>query len=144
MINLLERRTNITCGSLNKAGMAELAEIFSHELSAMGFDIDPLPSRRIEIPSCPSSDYSIDLADHVLSCKSGNSKRLLLMGHLDTVFPPDSPFQSYRRGGNRVPKPSVVVMEGGLMVMQYALKELDARGMLEDMAVNYRSLSFRR
>ena len=137
MINLLERRTNIICGSLNKAGMAELAEIFSHEFSAMGFDIDPLPGRRIDMPSCPSSDYSIDLADHVLSCESGNCKRLLLMGHLDIVFPPDSPFQSHRRGGDRVPEPSVVDMEGGLMVMLCALKGLDARGLLEDMAVNY-------
>ena len=34
MINLLERRTDFACGSLNKAGMAELVEIFSHELSA--------------------------------------------------------------------------------------------------------------
>ena len=137
MINLLERRTNMICGSLNKAGMAELAEIFSHEFSAMGLDIDPLPGRRIDMPSCHSSDYNIDLADHVLSCESGNGKRLLLMGHLDTVFPPDSPFQSYRRGGDRVPKPSVVDMEGGLMVTLYALKGLDATGLLEDMAVNY-------
>ena len=137
MINLLERRTDFACGSLNKAGMAELAEIFSHEFSTMGLDIDPLPGRRINIPGCPSSDYSIALADHVLSCESGNGKRLLLVDHLDTVFPPDSPFQSYRRGGDRVPKPSVVDMEGGLMVRLYALKGLDARGLLEDMAVNY-------
>ena len=137
MINLLERRTNIICGSLNKAGMAELAEIFSHEFSAMGFDIDPLPGRRIDMPSCPSSDYSIDLADHVLSCESSNGKRLLLMGHLDTVFPPDGPFQSYRRGGDRVPKLSLGDMEGGLMVTLDALKGLDARGLLEDMALNY-------
>ena len=128
MINLLEWRTNIICGSLDKPGMAKLAEIFSHEFSSIGFDIDPLPSRRIDMPSCPSSDYGIDLADHVLSCESGNGKRLLLMGHLDTVFPPDSPFQSYRRGGDRVPKPSVADMEGGLMVMLYALKGPAARG----------------
>ena len=88
MINLLERRTNITSGSLIKAGITELAKIFSHEFSAMGFDTDPLPGRRIDMPSCPSSDYSIDLADHVLSCESGNGKRLLLVGHLGTVFLP--------------------------------------------------------
>ena len=128
MINLLERRTNITRRSLNTAGMAELAEIFSHELSTVGFDIDPLPGRRIDMPSCPSGDYSIDLADHVLSCESGNGKRLLLVGHLGTVFPPDITFQSYRRGGDRVPKPSVADMEGGLMVMRYALKGRNARG----------------
>ena len=136
MINLLERRTNITSGSLNKAGMAELDEIISHELSVMGFNIDTLPGGRIDMPSCPGSDYSVDIADHVLSSKSGNGKRLLLMGHLDTVFPPDSPFQSYRRGGDRVLGPSEADMKGGLMAMQYTHKALDARGLLEDMAVN--------
>ena len=103
MINLLERRTNITSGSLKKAGITELAKIFSNEISAMGFDIDTLPGGQIDMPSCPGSDHSIDLADHVLSSKSGNGKRLLLMGHLNTVFPPYSPFQSYRRRGDRLP-----------------------------------------
>ena len=46
MANLLKRRTNITSGSHNKAGMAEFAEIFSHELIAMGFDIYTLPGAR--------------------------------------------------------------------------------------------------
>ncbi len=88
------------------------------------------------MPSCPGSDHSIDLANHVLSSKSGNGKRLLLMGHLNTVFPPYSPFQSYRRRGDRVPAPSVADKKGGLMVMLHALKALDARGLLEDMAVD--------
>ena len=74
------------------------------------------------MPSCPGSDYSLDLADHVLAYQSGSGKRLLTVGHLDTVFPPDRPFQSYRRGGDRV-------------VMLYALKALDAKGLLEDMTV---------
>ena len=69
MINLLERRTNITSGSLTKAGMTELAKIFSHEFSTMGFDIDTLPGGQIDLTSCPGSDHSIDLADHVLSYK---------------------------------------------------------------------------
>ena len=60
----------------------------------------------------------------------------MLMGHLDTVCPPDSPFQSYRRGGDRVPGPGVADMKGGLVVMLDALKAPDARGLLEDMAVN--------
>ena len=117
--------------------MAELAEIFSHELSATGFDIDTLPGGRIEMPSRPGSDYSIDLTDHVFPSKSGNGKRLLLMGYLDSVFPPDSPFQNYRRRGDRVPGPSVADMKCGLMVMLYVHKALDARGLLADMAITY-------
>ncbi len=101
----------------------------------MGFDIDALPGGRIDMPSCPGSDYSLDLADHVLAYQSGSGKRLLLVGHLDTVFPPDRPFQSYRRGGDRVSDPGATDMQGGQVVMLNALKALDAKGLLEDMTV---------
>jgi len=80
----------------------------------MGLDIDTLPGGRIDMPSCPGSDYSLDL---------------------DTVFPPDRPFQSYRRGGDRVSGPGVTNMQGGQVVMLNALKALDAKGLLEDMTV---------
>ena len=122
MINLLERRTNIICGSLNKAGMAEVAKVFRHEFSAVGFAIDTLPGGRIHMLSCPGSDHSIDLADHALSYKSSNGKRLLLMGHLYTALPPYSPFQSYRRGSDRVPGPGVADKKDGQTVMQHALR----------------------
>lgn len=87
------------------------------------------------MPSCPGSDYSLDPADHVLAYQSGSGKRLLLVGHLDTVFPPDRPFQSYRRGGDRVSGPGATDMQGGQVVMLNALKALDAKGLLEDMTV---------
>ena len=102
----------------------------------MGFDIDTLPGGQIDIPSCPGSDRKRDLADHVLSVKSGNGKRLLLMGHLNTVFPSYSPFQNYRRRGDRVPASLCGNKKGGLMDNAYALKALDARQLLEDMAVD--------
>jgi glutamate carboxypeptidase len=136
MIALLERITNINTGSLNKAGMAELAEIFSTELRGLGFNVDALPGGLIEMPSCPGTNYDIDLADHVLASKPGNGTRLLLMGHLDTVFRFDSPFQSYRQDGDRVFGPGVADMKGGLVVMLYALKALHAQGLLQDMDIS--------
>ena len=87
------------------------------------------------MPSCPGSDYSLDPADHVLAYQSGSGKRLLLVGHLDNVFPPDRPFRSYRRGGDRVSYPGATDMQGGQVVMLNALKALDAKGLLEDMTV---------
>ena len=136
MIALLERITNINTGSLNKAGMAELAEIFSTELRGLGFNVDALPGGLIEMPSCPGTNYDIDLADHLLASKPGNGTRLLLMGHLDTVFRFDSPFQSYRQDGDRVFGPGVADMKGGLVVMLYALKALHAQGLLQDMDIS--------
>lgn len=131
MLDMLERLTNINSGSLNKAGVDEIAAIFSRELRELGFSISTLPGDVIEMPSCPGSDYTIDVADHVLATRPGNSARLLLMGHLDTVFPPDSPFQEFRREGDTMYGPGVADMKGGLVVMLYALKALHEFGALD-------------
>ncbi len=145
MLALLERITTINSGSLNKAGVNELATIFSDELRQLGFQISTLAGDVIEMPGCPGSDYKIDVADHVLASHSGSEDegegegeggtRLLLMGHLDTVFPPDSPFQEFSRVGDTMYGPGVSDMKGGLVVMLYALKALDEFGNLQDKAI---------
>ncbi len=135
MVNLLEQLTITNSGSMNKAGVGEIADFFSAELHQLGFGVSTLPGERIEMPSCPGSDYSIDVADHLLATKPGNGARLLIMGHMDTVFPPFAPFQDFRRDGDTVFGPGVADMKGGLVIMLYALKALDAAGYLEDMAI---------
>lgn len=135
MVDLLEQLTVTNSGSMNKAGVGEIAAFFSAELRQLGFGVTTLPGERIEMPSCPGSDYSIDVADHLLATKPGNGTRLLLMGHMDTVFPPFAPFQDFRRDGDTVYGPGVADMKGGLVVMLYALKALDEAGELEDMAI---------
>ena len=52
------------------------------------------------------------------------------MGHIDTVFPPDSPFQAFRRERDTVYGPGVADMKGGLVVMLHALKALTERAAL--------------
>lgn len=136
MIDVLEQLTNINSGSLNKAGVDEIARFFSAELRELGFSISTLPGDVIEMPSCPGSNYSIDVADHVLATRSGSSSRLLLMGHMDTVFPPDSPFHEFRREGDTMYGPGVADMKGGLVVMLYALKALHEAGELDDLSIS--------
>ncbi len=132
MLELLERFTNINSGSLNKAGVDEIGRILSQELVSLGFATQTLPGELIEMPSCPGSSYSIDVTDHILASKSGSGKRLLLMGHMDTVFPPDSPFQTFSRDGDTMYGPGVADMQGGLVVMLYALKALQNAGKLDE------------
>lgn len=136
MLRLLERLTNINSGSLNKPGVDAIAEIFRQELSLLGFTNSVLPGDRIEMPSCPGSDYSIDVTDHLLATREGQGKRLLLMGHLDTVFPPESLFQSFKVEGDAIYGPGVADMKGGLVVMLYALKALATTGDLDDMSIS--------
>lgn len=136
MLDFLERITNINSGSLNKAGVEELSAIFRDELDELGFSLSSLAGDVIPMPSCPGSTYTVDVADHLMASKTGEGNRLLLMGHLDTVFPPDAPFQTFRREGDTLYGPGVADMKGGLVVMLYALKALAAVGELDDMAIS--------
>jgi len=136
MLALIERLTNINSGSLNKAGVNEMASLFSRELRQLGFSISTLPGEVIEMPSCPGNNYNVDVADHVLATRAGEGTRLLLMGHLDTVFPLNSPFQTFRQEGDTMFGPGVSDMKGGLVVMLYALKALNEFGYLQGMAIS--------
>ena len=136
MVDLLRTITNINSGSFNKAGMDRIASIFADELSNLGFSTSTLAGGVIEMPSCPNSNLSFDVADHLLATRSGSGARLLLMGHMDTVFPPDSPFQEFSLEDGLIRGPGVFDMKGGLVVMLYALKALDEFGLLDDKTIS--------
>ena len=91
-----------------------------------------LPGNFIEMPSCPGSNYNIDVTDHLLAQKEGAGKRLLLMGHLDTVFPLNNSFQEFYREGDMMYGPGSADMQGGLVVLLYTLKALAQAGELDD------------
>ena len=73
-------------------------------------------------------------AGHIVATHRGNGrgKRMLLIGHLDTVFEPDSPFQRFAREGNRATGPGVGDDKGGLVVIVAALRAMQAAGTLRD------------
>ncbi|HEY5656141.1 MAG TPA: M20/M25/M40 family metallo-hydrolase, partial [Woeseiaceae bacterium] len=56
-----------------------------------------------------------------------------LIGHLDTVFETDDPFQKFIRDGDRASGPGIGDMKAGNVVMLYALKALQAAGALDDL-----------
>lgn len=61
------------------------------------------------------------------------AKAIYLVGHMDTVFPPDHPFQKCRREGGLLTGPGTADMKGGLAVMVYALKILKELGTLDNL-----------
>ncbi len=57
---------------------------------------------------------------------------MLLIGHLDTVFEKDSPFQTWKRTGDIAEGPGVNDMKGGLVIIVGALRAMQAAGTLKD------------
>jgi glutamate carboxypeptidase len=76
-----------------------------------------------------------ETGDHHILKTGERGKAIYLIGHMDTVFPPDHFFQSCRREGEWLIGPGTADMKGGLAVMVYALKALVRSGVIEDMNI---------
>lgn len=62
-------------------------------------------------------------------------KRILIIGHLDTVFAKESLFQKFEHHGDKVTGPGVIDDKGGDVVILYALKSLQNANVLGDMNI---------
>ncbi len=60
-------------------------------------------------------------------------KQVLLVGHMDTVFPEDTDFNWYKADNDKSYGPGVVDMKGGLVVGIYALKALQKLGLATEL-----------
>jgi glutamate carboxypeptidase len=76
-----------------------------------------------------------ETGDHHILKRREKGKAIYLLGHMDTVFPPDHPFQSCRREEDWLIGPGTADMKGGLAVMVYALRALARAGALEDLNI---------
>jgi len=118
---LIQRVAAINSGTMNAAGVREVGRVFQSELDALGFE-----TQWISMPP------EMGRAGHLFAERTGHrGKRILLIGHLDTVFEKDSPFQKTAQQGGRLKGPGVADMKGGDVAMLYALKALDHVGELE-------------
>lgn len=119
-IQLLEKVVNINSGTMNHEGVKKVGDIFQAEFEALGLDTNWYDMSEV------------NRSGHLFAEKQGDGQCLLLIGHLDTVFEADSPFQTFEREGDMATGPGVNDMKGGNVVILYALKALQSVGALED------------
>ena len=87
-----------------------------------------------QIPFSIKQDVSTDgngVRHHLLTGPSREKNKILLVGHLDTVFPPDSETTPYSFDNEKIVGPGTADMKGGIVVMVQALRILDELGLLE-------------
>ncbi len=120
-IQFLEQVVNINSGTNNIAGVQAVGKIFQDQYNKIGFD-----TRWIDMPVQMKRGGHL-FAEH----KGTKGKRLLLIGHLDTVFEPDSPFQKWSMVDSIVSGPGANDMKGGDVIMLYALKALVHAGAID-------------
>jgi glutamate carboxypeptidase len=123
-ISLLEKSVNINSGSMNFAGVRAAGDLLVPEFEELGFTtewIDGAPFGR---------------AGHLVAHRDGSGPKVLLIGHLDTVFPVDSPFQKFEVTDEHFARgPGTTDMKGGNVIMIHALRALRAAGILDDISV---------
>jgi glutamate carboxypeptidase len=120
-IEFLETLVNINSGTHNLEGVTEVGRLMREELDALGFRTEWIPMQEV------------GRAGHLLAEKPGKGRgqRMLLIGHLDTVFEKDSPFQKFVRKGNEAEGPGVNDMKDGLAIMVSALRAMKNAGVLD-------------
>ncbi len=129
-VALLEKIVDINSGTMNLAGVVAVKDVIAPQLEELGFKVTWNPTEAVD-------GRAGDLvAEHRCLAETGRcGKRMLLIGHMDTVFEPSSKFQRYAivpgTNGNVATGPGVCDMKGGLVVMLSALKAMKAAGALD-------------
>ena len=121
-IQLLKDVVNINSGTMNHEGVKKVGDIFGEAFKNIGFGTNWYDMSEV------------NRSGHLFAETSGNKgKKLLLIGHLDTVFEADSPFQEFKMVNDSMAHaPGGNDMKGGNVIMLYALKALADNGLLED------------
>ncbi len=125
-LQLLERSVNVNSGTMNPVGVREVGSIFRAEFDKLGF-----ATHWAEMPA------EMLRAGHLVATREGKQgKRLLLIGHLDTVFEKDSAVQLWDKRGDRVRGQGVSDMKGGDVIIIEALRALQEVGALTNTTIS--------
>jgi len=121
-VAMLTKWVEQNSGTLNSAGISAVGTMVRAELEPLGFQVEWIDMS------------AAHRAGHLVARHKGNGrgKRLLLIGHLDTVFEPDSPFQHWRRDGNWAHGPGAADDKGGDAVIVAALRAMQSAGTLKN------------
>jgi len=119
-------------GTWNTPGLEAFAPLVGAELARLGFTVKIEPSAALEYPDRKDARVGpVVVAERRASSSPETARRFLLLGHLDTVFEPDSPFQAFSVDPNEPARgvgPGASDMKGGLVVLVYALYALAVSG----------------
>lgn len=123
---MLKTMVCIQSGTANKSGVDQVAAFIKKEMTALGFVCEQIPNTQT--------------GDHIVARSSAvknNEKQILMIGHMDTVFPEDTAFNDFKQEKDHSYGPGVADMKGGLVVGIYALKALKTLHDLDSTPVTF-------
>lgn len=120
----LEKAVNINSGTMNFEGVKKVGALFIEEFNALGFETEWV------------SGDEFNRAGHLIASYGAKGPKILMIGHLDTVFAKDDAFQTYEPlGDNKVKGPGITDMKGGDVIIIEVARALKAAGVLDDVSI---------
>jgi glutamate carboxypeptidase len=113
-IDLLRELVNCDSGTYNKPEADRASDILANAISELDSQAEKLPQEQF--------------GDHVIARRQGSGdKRLLFIGHFDTVFPEGTVAERpFTIDGDRATGPGIYDMKGGIVVLIAAMSALRA------------------
>ncbi|WP_240505885.1 hydrolase [Erythrobacter colymbi] len=130
MLAQVQAWSALNTGTANLAGLAQQAAMLAEAFAVLPGTValvDPAPVTAI---AADGSAFDKPHGQHlVVRVRPQANRRILLTGHMDTVFPSDHPFQRQTwLDGETLNGPGVADMKGGIAVMLHALMAFEASG----------------
>ena len=123
----IEQAVNINSGSMNLAGVKKVGMLAKQQLSALGFDVQWLDGS------------AFNRAGHIVATHNSrqpNAIKILMIGHLDTVFAEHDDFQTFKRiSDTKASGPGVADMKGGNTIIIAALRSLKKLNLLGNVSI---------
>jgi len=124
-VEMLRQLVEINSGTKNLEGVRAVGKVLMPQFEALGFKVRWVPMDEVQRAGTL-------VAEHPCPDAGKCGKRALLIGHMDTVFEKESPFQHFTMLDDKTASgPGTDDMKGGLVVMISALKALQASGVLD-------------
>jgi glutamate carboxypeptidase len=118
----------VNSGTGNLAGLAAMAGLLADAFAALPGDVELIEPAPVTAVDAGGNTVERAHGSHlVLRVRPAAERRLLLTGHMDTVFPADHPFQAVtQRADGTVNGPGTADMKGGICVILHALTAFEA------------------
>ncbi len=123
MVNQLHQFCEINSGTSNLAGLIQMADLLQAAYKPIADTTQKKKLHPVSLIDMSGNTTFQSCGDALFIRKRVHLKRrILLCGHMDTVYTPDNPFQKLTYvNENCINGPGVTDMKGGLIVMLHAL-----------------------
>lgn len=123
-LKTLEQIVNINSGTMNFSGVKQVGDVLSKEFDNLGFKTQWIDG----------SDFS--RAGHLVASYGTKGPKILMIGHLDTVFAKTDAFQKFQRlDEHHIAGPGITDMKGGDVIIVATLRALKKLNLLDQVRI---------